>query len=235
MKNRNWFWGVFFILAAVFVVASQVMSLGHISFLSLLGTVLLLALFIHSLIRLEFFGIFLPVALLYMIYEKPLMLPHISVWILILAAVFLSIGFSSLFHSRIHKKWCCGREEWQHSKQTVENIDDNNPVAKVSFGSSSKYLHSDCLKSGQFSVSFGNLEVFFDQATIAPEGAEIFVDCSFGAIKLYVPRHWRVIDNIHTGLGGVENDTRLASPAPEAPKLTLAGNVQLGGVEIHYI
>jgi hypothetical protein len=79
------------------------------------------------------------------------------------------------------------------------------------------------------------LEVYFDQATLDPNGAEIYLDCSFGAIKLYIPKHWQVIDSIHASLGGVENNTRLAKPAENAPKLTLTGNVSLGGIEIQYI
>lgn len=234
MKNRNWFWGYFFLLSAVFVIASQIGSFGQIGFISILATVLLTALIIHSAADRNYFGIFVPLAFLYMIYRQPLHLIEISLWLLILAAVFASMGFSFLFRSHPKSKmyW---HDDFEHAHQTVENIDDNNPYAKVSFGASSKYLHGDCLKSGQFFVSFGALELFFDQAQLSPDGAELFLDCSFGAIKLFVPRHWRVIDSLHASLGGVDNDIRLSQPAENAPQLTLTGNVQLGGVEIHYI
>ncbi len=233
MKNRNWFWGIFFIVAAVFVIASQIGTFEGISFFSIVSTVALVALAVHSLFKLNYFGIFVPVAFLYMIYWKPFALLFISPWILILAAVLISIGLSILFHRhpKIIKSSCGGSD---HFNQTAENIDDNNPYAKVSFGTSIKYLHSDSLKSGQFNVSFGSLEVFFDQAQVSPEGAEIYVECSFGELKLYIPKEWKVTDKIHSSLGGVQNDIRIAKPAEDAPQITLVGNVQLGNIEITY-
>lgn len=232
MKNRNWFWGVFFLVAAVFVLASQFGSFGHIGLFSILATVLLVALLIEGLIDRNFFGIFVPIAFLYMIYQQPLHLVVISIWLLLLAAVLASTGLSMIFHKHPHYHCHDKHEEFY---QTTENIDDNNPYAKVSFGSSSKYLHGDCIKTGQFTSSFGALEVFFDQAQLNPEGAEIFLDCSFATIKLYIPRHWIIRDNVRASLGSVENDVRLNQPAENAPRLTLSGTVQFGSVEIHYI
>ncbi|MEL4106115.1 hypothetical protein AAFA46_04635 [Oscillospiraceae bacterium WX1] len=236
MKHNNWFWGVFFVLAAVFVVASQILSFTQIGFLTILATVLLAAVFIQSLIKLNFFGIFLSLALAYLIYMHPFALPLISPWLLILAAVLVSIGLHIIFR-RQPKPPCCTSyahhgEERYH---TIEDIDDNNPSVKVSFGASSKYLHADALKTGQFSVSFGALDVYFDQVQLAAEGAQLFLDCSFGAIKLYFPKTWRIVDSLSASLGGVSNDTRFSKPASGAPTVTLTGNVSLGGVEIYYV
>ncbi len=223
------------------MIASQTGSFGQIGFLSIAATVLLAALGIHSAIERNFFGVFIPIALLYVIYQQPLQLMAISLWLLLLAAVLAAIGFSIIFHSHSHK-WYHHAQEWSHwhdgketFNQPTENIDDNNPCAKISFGSSSKYLHADCLKSGQFSVSFGAMELFFDQAQLSPDGAQIALDCSFGSIQLYVPRHWNVTDHISTGLGAVENDIRMSHPEENAPRLTLTGSVSLGSIEIHYI
>lgn len=246
MKNRNWFWGFFFLLAAIFVIASQIGSFGQIGVLSIAATVLLAALCIHSAIERNFFGIFIPLALLYMIYQQPLHLIQISIWLLLLASILASIGFSIIFLSHTHHShshidtflsddWHGSHDGTECFNQTPENINDNNPCIKVSFGSSSKYLHADCLKSGQFSVSFGELAVFFDRTLLNPDGAEIFLDCSFGDIKLFVPRNWLVIDHIRTGLGSVENDGRMSHPDENAPRLTLTGHVQLGDISIHYI
>lgn len=233
MKNRNWFWGFFFLASAVFVIATQLGSFGEIGILSIMGTVLLAAIIIASIFDLNYFGIFVPVSFLYMIYQKPLDLPEISPWLLILTAVLVSIGFHILFRSKPKK--CHSFCQENHFTQSGENLDGDNVYAKVSFGSSSKYLHSESLKSGQFYVSFGALQVYFDQAQLSPEGAEIFLDCSFGAIELFVPGHWNVRDSLHASLGGVENNRRIARVDENAPKLTLTGNVHLGGVEIHYI
>lgn len=236
MKRKNWFWGSFFLLAAVFVIASQTGSFGQIGIFSLVATILLVALMVESIFSRNFFGLFVPAAFLYNIYQNPLSLPDISIWLLVSAAVFAAIGFSILF--RIKPKshvfvGCAG--DHHHYNPVVENVDDNNPSAKVNFSSASKYLHADCLKGGQFNVSFGSLEVYFDQAVLDPNGAEIFIECSFGAVKLYIPRSWRVVDKLQASLGGVENKNRYATPDPNSPVLTLTGNVSLGEVAIEYI
>jgi predicted membrane protein len=172
-----------------------------------------------------------------MIFQGPLTLPYVDPWLLLLAGVLVSIAFGILFKKHpkdSHHHHCRGRKEC-FSDVEAEDLDGNDPYVKVSFGASSKYLHADSLKSGQFFVNFGALEVYFDQVTLAPEGAEIFLDCSFGSIKLYVPRSWTVVDKLRASLGGVDNNTGRAQPDENAPRLTLTGNVQLGGVEIQYI
>lgn len=233
MKHRNWFWGLFFLLAAVFVVGSITGAFVHVGFWSIAATVLLAGVFIHSVIDLNYFGIFVPLVFLYKIYCNILSWKDVSIWELLLAAVLASIGFEILFHKHHHWKGhsCGDASKYSH---ITERNDDNHPYAKVSFGASSQYLHGDCIENGEFNCSFGAMEVFFDQALLSPSGAEIFLDCSFGAIKFFVPRLWQVKDNIHASLGAVDND-RIAQPDLNAPVLTLSGSVQCGAVEIHYV
>ncbi len=233
MKHNNWFWGIFFVLAAVFVIASQVTSFTHFGFVSILITVALAAMFVQSLVKLNYFGVFLSVALAYWIFQIPLHLYIISPWLLILAAVLLSSGFQMIFHKNSEYKYAKrhGKEEYR----TIEDIDDNNPYAKVSFGSSSKYLHADSLKSGQFYCSFGALELYFDQVVLDPNGTEVYLDCSFGSIELFIPKTWRVVDKLHSSVGSVKDESRRGTPGADAPVLTLIGNISFGSVEIVYV
>lgn len=233
MKSRNWFWGLFFLLAAVFIIVSQTIGLGQIGFWSIAATVLFVALLIHSLVELNYFGIFLPIVFLYKIYANTFHFPDISIWLLLLAAVLASIGCEMLFHR--HHKWsCCWHGDHHEFKHISESSDDNHPSVKVSFSASSQYLHGDSIESGEFISSFGALEVYFDQAHLSPSGAEIYIDSSFGAVKLYVPRAWPVRDSIRASLGAVDN-TRVSQPDTSLPVLTLTGDVKFGAVEIHYI
>lgn len=234
MRNKNWFWGFFFLFSAVFIIASQTGSFGKIEVMSLLATVFLAAIVIHSVIRLNYFGIFIPAAFLYMIYSAPLSWVVISPWILILASILISIGFSLIFNKHSKKAWCShhGSDHFSHNK---ENIDDNNPYTKVSLSSSSKYLHSDCLKSGNFKCSLGELELYFDQVQLSPEGAEIHLDCSLGSIILYVPKSWNVETKINITLGDVLDKKVNVNTSEGAPKLTLTGRVSLGSIEVKHI
>lgn len=247
MKNRNWFWGLFLILAAVFAVGSQFGAFSTINFWTVAATVLLAALLIEGIITLNYFGILAPAAILYAIYYGFFNWPEISVWLLLLAAFLASAGLEVLFGRR--KRWHdrCWHDWHGHSDghsdghggesfvSNTEDIDDDNPSAKISFGSSGKYLHSSALKSGQFFVSFGELDVYFDQVQLSPEGAEVFAECSFGEMKLFIPRSWQVTDNLRTSLGSVKNDLRRQAAEPGAPHLTLNGSVSFGNIEIHYI
>ncbi len=234
MRNKNWFWGLFFLLFAVVVLAGQTSSFEEIGAMSLLATVLLISLVVKSIFNRSFFVLFISLAFLYMIYWEPLNLVKFSSGTLIFAAILASIGFNIIFHNHWNPKRHYHHRK-EHMNYTMENIDNNNPNIKVSFSSSCKYLHADCLKSGQFAASFGSLEVFFDQANLSSEGAEIFLDCSFGSIKLYIPKHWVVVDNLHSNLGDIKNNIRFSKPIENAPCLTLAGNVQLGSIEIKYV
>jgi hypothetical protein len=225
MKNRNWFWGLFFLLSAIFVIASQTWSFEKISVISILATVFCVALFIYSLINRNYFWIFIPLSVLYMIYSKPLTLIYISPWLLISSAVLASISFSLLFRRR-------------PKKVTLSHdgaIDDDNPYAEVTLSSASKYLHSECLQGGRLISNLGVLEVYFDQVQLSPDGAELFIDCNLGSINLYIPRHWNVVDNINLCLSVVSNNTEHLKLSENAPQLTLAGNVVLSDVKILYI
>lgn len=237
MKHNNWFWGVFFVLAAVLVIVSQVTtSFVQIGFWSILAAVLLAAVFIQSLVHLNYFGVFLSLALAYWIFQAPLNLYIISPWVLLLSAVLLSIGFHIIFSRsakyRYVKRHCSGGDD---GYTTIEDVDDNNPYIKVSFGASSKYLHADALKSGQFYCHLGELKVYFDQVQLHPDGAEIYVDCSLGAVNLYFPKTWRVVNKLHGSLGGVNEDSHRSIPDPDAPQIVVTGNVSLGAVEINYV
>jgi len=121
-------------------------------------------------------------------------------------------------------------------KTKIEEGDDvNNPYISVSFGGAVRYLHSDRLESAELNCSFGSLEVYFDNVTLSPEGAEVNVNCSFGNIEIYVPSHWRVIDEMSSSLANAEVSRKLMSNDDDAPTLRVTGSVSLGNVEVSRI
>ena len=238
MKHRNWFWGIFFLAAGFFVVASQVGGFVQLGFWSIAATVLLLAAFIGSLMNVSFFGIFVSAALLYAIYQKPFDWPFVSVWLLLLTAVFISIGLSFIFHGRFHRRWAkrkyCG-ENWGGHGSTEEYVDDDHVSISASFSEVSKYLHAECLRQANITSSFGKLNVYFDGVKLSPDGAEIYVDVSFGTLEIYLPKEWRVIDQVHTSAGAVSNNMHSNVMADNAPVLTFKGRVSFGSLEIRYV
>lgn len=238
MKHRNWFWGIFFLAAGFFVVASQISGFIDLGFWSIVATVLLVAALIGSFIELNFFGIFVSAALLYAIFQNPLSWPYVSVWLLLLTAVLISIGLGIIFHGRSHRRWAkrkyC-RENWGGHTSTEEYINGDDVMISESFSEVSKYLHAECLRQAHISSSFGSLNVYFDGVTLSSDGAEVFVDVSFGKLSLYLPKQWRVTDQVHTSAGAVTNDLRSNAMSADAPVLTLKGRVSFGNLDIRYV
>ncbi|MCL2425783.1 MAG: cell wall-active antibiotics response protein [Oscillospiraceae bacterium] len=116
-----------------------------------------------------------------------------------------------------------------------EGDDPNNPYISVSFGAASRYLHAESLETAEFVCSFGSLEVYFDNVTLSPNGAEVDVSCSFGSIEIFVPPHWRVIDDVNSSLANAEISRKLQNNDADAPTLKITGSVSLGNVEVSRI
>jgi len=118
----------------------------------------------------------------------------------------------------------------------IEEGDDvNNPYINVSFGYASRYLKADNLESADLRCNFGGMEVYFDNVTLSPNGADINVNCSFGSIEIYVPSHWRVIDDLNASLANAGVSRKLVNNDEDAPTIRVTGSVSLGNAEIKRI
>jgi len=250
-------WGLFWLLIAGLVLANYFGFFGedfefgiwHIIF----GTIALMILF-HCLATLAFANIPIPLAALYFILQGQIeALPEIDFWPLAAVAILLTIAFHFLLPRRFKygnfvnininngervyaKKFSASSGESYVIGNSDENGDDeNNPSISVSFGGAVRYLHADCLKTAELTSSFGSLEVYFDNVTLHPDGAEVNVNCSFGNLEIYVPAHWRVIDDINASLANAEVSRKLRGNDPDAPTLRITGSVSLGNVEVSRI
>jgi len=234
-------WGTFLLLAAVLIIFNQVGGFANIGVGSIIAAVLSLAVIVQCVATAHFAPLPIPIAVLYVIFQQPLELPYIKIWALILASVLASMGINTLL-PRERRRNDCGKDNDfrrtndRHSQARTEvgNLDDN-PTVSVNFGSVDRRLHADNLETARLNCNFGALKIFFDQARPCQSGAEVIINCSFGGIELFVPKHWRVIDKVSCALGGVSINKIFNAPAENAPKLTLTGNVSLGGIDVRYI
>jgi len=254
IKNwvKNWIWGIFFICAAALVV---LYCLGTFSFtgvgaFGIVLTVLLLAVVIGSIINLNFFGITIPIAFILTIFEKELapvegFAKGLMPWGVLAAAVFLAIGLTVLFKpikffNRIHGNGHCNKNAGGSTtlgkNDTIEvdgeAVEDEVNV-NVSFGESTKYIYSKNFRKASIYCSFGAAKVFFNDSEMNPGGAEIVINSSFSGIELYIPRKWRVNNDLNTTLGGVEEKNKMY--VESGPILNLTGSVKLGGISILYV
>jgi hypothetical protein len=237
MRSRisNFFWGIFLLIAAAFVLTRNSFGFADIGIGSIVIAILALAFIVQCLARLHIAPLVIPLVVLYFIFREPLDLPVIQTWKVIAAAALAFIGLSILI-PRGHRNRCGDSRGSRDQQQKIptEGNKDNNPYVSVNFSAVSRSLNADSLETVRLSCNFGALDIFFNHVELSSNGANAFINCSFGGIQLFIPRHWQVIDKMSCTLAGVDIKS-FAAPAENAPRLTLNGSVSFGGVEVKFI
>ena len=95
------FWGLFFILGAIFILVSRMGYFEEIGLLTLFLTVLLAALLIKSIRHIEFTGILFSLAFLAILYDKPLGIEELTPWPVFGAAL---LGMSTMHFTKTVKQ-----------------------------------------------------------------------------------------------------------------------------------
>lgn len=236
MKWRNYFWGLFFVIAAVLVIVNQLGFLTGVNVFTLLGSIFLVAILIHSSTHLNFAGILFSFAFLGILYAEPLGIQNLVPWPILIAALLGSIGLSIIFHKSIRNHYahysCDNGEHDEHFDQVFDAPDSENINCKVSFGSAIKYVNTPNFEKGYFDCSFGAMKVYFDNAVITSDQAEICLNVSFSGVELYLPKNWNIVDKVNSSLAGIEIKNRPVNPDKT---VYLTGKTSFSGVEIIYI
>lgn len=233
MKKDRIFWGLFFILAAVFVVASKLGYFVGINVMGLVLTVLFVAIIIKSMLSRSFAGVFFPLAFILMIYDKPLGIETLTPWTVLAAALFLSIGCSMIFGKKERMIHGVHSEHVENFDEVIDEEDGENTNYIVKWGSGIKYVNTDNFKSANLKCDFGAMKVYFDNAKIQGSEAVINLDMSFGGIELYIPKEWYIDNKANVSCAGIEEKNRNA--ATTVGTVILTGNISFSGVTIIYV
>ena len=234
------YWGGIFILAALLLIANQLgwIASTNLSFASIIIAVLIIPIIIASIPKGNFFGVFIPLAVLYVMFAGLLSLPIIPLWPLVIATALASIGFTILFH-RDYPHW----HKWEkfHNHKNSENFgnvinepDSNNVNCFVKFGSSIKYVNSTALQTANLGCSFGALKVYFDNAIIEGDEATINIDVSFAGVEMYIPKTWKIEENVNVNFSGIE-EKNSKSVKETTKTVHLTGYSKFSGIEIVYV
>jgi len=216
-------WGVLLLFSAALVVATQFGDLAGFGIVSVIAIILAAAFIVHAVANLNISLLPIPLAILYAVFQDLLGLPHIRTWPLILAAALSHVGLKMIFTRKRFRGLRSGGKDGDRD-------DSSNPSCKISFGEAKHRLTSAALETVRIHCNFGFIKLHLDQAVPCENGAEAFVDCSFGAVELRVPKHWQVVDRIKCSVGAV--DIGGGFSGENASKLTLSGNVTFGGIEV---
>ncbi len=232
MRKERVFWGLFLVVGAIVLLISKLGYFSDTNIFSLLFTLLLVGIIIKSLIRLNFPGILFPLAFIAIIYDDKLGITAITPWTVLIVALLLSIGLSLIFSKR-PKKYKMNYK-WDGDIPETINIEDEGHIKlSTSFGSSIKYVNTDKFEYADLECSFGNMKIYFDNATMAKDNAIIKVDVSFAGMQIYVPRGWQVINNTDVSFGALEEKNKREVVITNT--LTIIGDISFAGVEVFYI
>lgn len=250
-KSEKFFWGVFFVLAAAFLIVSRLGFLRGVGVMSILFAVFWVAVLVRGIWERSFGKILFSLAFLCIIFDEPLGIEAITPGTVLLAAFLGTVGFNMIFKRKRHAYFAGHFSDGFGEKEKIVDIDigdadwaEEEPGPKgganggrvffqVNFGSAAKYVNSDCFEFADLECSFGGMKVFFEHVTIPSGNATVNVDVSFGGLELYIPKEWSVINCTDAVFGGVEE--RGHSRSNGSPVLTLTGDVSFSGVTIVYI
>lgn len=230
-KSGKIFWGIFFLLAAVYVIVSQLGILPKVSVFTVIFTVFCIWLLVNGIRNISFWQILFSIAIVCILYAEPLGITALTPWSVLGAAALGSIGLSMIFPKKKKRIWkhaninVGGSSTGEYNGERVE--------CENSFGESIKYINSENFCYANLDNSFGSLTVYFDNAMIPSGKATVNVDNSFGEVSLYVPKIWKVQVRMDHSFGSVEEKGRCEGSSDTT--LDIVGDTSFGTVNVYYI
>ena len=123
-----------------------------------------------------------------------------------------------------------GENKKAHSSMTE---DKDHFDCSVSFAENTYTVTLPRLSSGDATVSFGELTLDLTQCEEIADDCDLDLSCSFGELRLLVPKSCRVVPDISTAFGSSEIT---GHPDPDATAtIHVDGSVSFGEIEIHYV
>lgn len=235
MKKKKIIWGVFFLLAAVFLVVGKLGFGPDIGLFSVLMTIFFIGLLIEGIRSVNFYEILFSIAFLYIIYDEPLGIANAALtpWTVLLAALLASIGLSMIFRGKRKSSWGSSESWGDGSGSSGEQCSGEHIRCENNFGSAIRYINSDNFCNAQIENNFGEMSVYFDNAMIQGDSAYVEVENNFGETNLYIPREWKVENCLDHSFGtiGVKGKCEGTSQAV----LYVRGSANFGAINIYYI
>lgn len=233
MKSKKIFWGLFFILAAVYVIVSKLGLLPDVGVFKILMTVLMIWLIVEGIRYLNFYEILIPLALIGVIYDEVLGITALTPWTLIAASVLLSIGLSMIFRSKKKNYSANWEVNSGNAGSATEQCTGEQIRCENNFGSAIRYINSDNFKNAQVENNFGAMSVYFDNAVVQDGAAYVNVENNFGETNLYIPKEWKVENNLDRSFGGINEKGR--SLGTSETTLYIKGSANFGAINIYYV
>ena len=223
VRTNKIFWGVFLVLAAVFLIVSQMGLVEGVGVLSILFAIFWAAQLIAGIVKLSFGRILFSLAFLAIIFDEQLGIEAITPWTVLGAALLGTIGLNMIFRKKRKKyyhyesNWYGASQEsgYQGEKESyvdgkiVEDGGDGSDTRSGgSDGGDGSGTHSGGPGSGDGSVYFETSFASAVKYVSTDDFRRACINCKFGAIKVYfdnavIQRGGAQIE-LHASFSGVE-------------------------------
>lgn len=234
MNKRNMFWGMLLIIAAVLIILNLFGFFAGISIFKIVVSVIMLGIIIISIRSINFWGILFPIAVILILFDHQLNITEFTPWPVLLVAFLISLGLSMIFNRP--KSFIFTINGKNSFGSSVVNEQDGNVInCSTTFGECIKYVNSEDFTRANIKCSFGDVKVYFDNAKIPSGKADIYLDVSFGDVDLYIPRAWNVVNESHAFFGDMDISRNNVNSDPDAPIVTIHGNINFGDTSIIYV
>lgn len=121
----------------------------------------------------------------------------------------------------------------EHEVKNECTTDGEHFTCTLAFGEGSQYIQLPRLSGGEISSAFGELTVDLTGCQeIAPQ-CDLSANCSFGELKLLVPRSCRVEPSTSTAFASLE--IKGSPDAAPASVIRLDASISFGQIEVRYI
>lgn len=240
MRKHSIFWAIVLLGCGVLLLLNSLnIGIGGMPTLEIVGSALLLAISISSLVELNFFFGLLPLSVILYLWRDYVGVPDMRLWPVMLGAGLLGIGLSMIFgrFRKNGKKWFqfhahSPNGDWAPTGAVTSTDENERVVVESSFGEHVKYVRSSNLKSVKADANFSSIKIYFDQCTISPEGVQIEVEANFAGVFLYIPRKWNIDNRIKVFAGAVEG---ASNPSGDYTTVLLTGECNFASVKIIYL
>lgn len=239
--KKNIFWGIFWILAGVYLIISRMGYLQPVGVFTIIATIVCIAAFVYSIPHVSFGGMLFSLAFIGILYDEQLGITSITPWTILLAALLGTIGLNMLFspirskrhHSHFFRSTGTGSQHEPCMDENGEDVEGENINLKSSFGALIRYVTSEDLRYVFLDTKCSGVKVYFDNARIPTGNATLEMNCSFSGVELYVPKNWEVINHLNSSFGGITEKNKPSGEAIAA--LTLEGENAFGGITVYYV
>ncbi len=232
-KKKDIFWGVLLLLGAAALLLNK-LEVGifvEIGVRNICFSVLLAVILAEGLFKKNFGQILFSLAFLVIVNDELLGLEAITPWPVLGAALLGSIGLRMLF-PKFENSGCFGGKGHGRKNVSEESREGGTIRYENAFGESVKYLTGE-VEAVSVETSFGQIQLYFTDAELKDNRAQVQAEVSFGSAILYVPADWKIVMNVDTAFGSATIKGKGCAEGENT--LYIGGDVSFGELRVQYI